>query len=74
MTGGARPRTAEATAARQRTAARRAALRLGIEQLGHLEDDYLVALAAALKGEADRRGLAISAERPAVPNRLYDGL
>lgn len=50
-------RTAAATAARQRTAARRTAIRLGVEQVSHLEDSYLVSLTAALIGEMSRRGL-----------------
>lgn len=52
-------RTAAATAARQRQAAERAALRLGLEQLAALPDRHLVHLIAALAGEAERRGLTL---------------
>jgi hypothetical protein len=52
-------RTAAATAARQRKAAERAAVRLAVEQVTALPDVYLVALAAALLGEVQRRGLAL---------------
>lgn len=52
-------RTAAATAARQRQAAERAAVRLGIEQLGHLPDRHLVNLAAVLLGELERRRLSL---------------
>lgn len=50
-------RTAAATAARQAAAARRAAVRLGVEQLDHLDDAHLGALALAVLGELERRGL-----------------
>ncbi|MER7273858.1 hypothetical protein ABT369_05355 [Dactylosporangium sp. NPDC000244] len=54
-----RPRTAAATAARQRKAAERAAFRLAVEQVGQLPDAYLVALTAALLGEVQRRRLPL---------------
>lgn len=50
-------RTAAATAARRSQAARRAAVRLGVEQLDHLDDEHLVALTVALLGEVKRRGI-----------------
>lgn len=69
-----RPRTAAATAARQRSAARRAAIRLGVEQVGHLDDQYLIALASALAGEAERRGLEIPREFPRAQRKeVSDG-
>lgn len=52
-------RTKAATAARQRLASERAAMRLGLEQLDHLPDSYLLALIGALIGEAGRRGLEV---------------
>lgn len=52
-------RTASATRARQRQAAERAAVRLGIEQLDNLPDAHLLALAACLLAEARRRGLKV---------------
>lgn len=69
-----RPRTAAATAARQRSAARRSAIRLGVEQVGHLDDQYLIALAMALAGEVERRGLEVPADLPAVRRAVeHDG-
>lgn len=50
-------RTKSATVARQRKAAERAALRLGVDQLGHLPDAHLKALTRSLIGEMHRRGL-----------------
>jgi hypothetical protein len=52
-------RTAAATEANRRRAAERAAVRLAVEQVGALPDVYLVALAAALLGEVERRGLEV---------------
>lgn len=52
-------RTAAATQARRRRAAEQAALKLAVEQVSALPDTYLVALAAALLGEVQRRGLEL---------------
>lgn len=53
-------RTRAATAARQRAAAQRAAVKLGVEQVDHLDDEHLIRLVAALVGELQRRGLVLS--------------
>jgi hypothetical protein len=66
-------RTAAATAARQRTAARRAAIRLGVEQVAHLDDSYLIALASALAGEVERRGLEVPGEFPQSQKKVMTG-
>lgn len=50
-------KTAAATAARQRQAAERAAVKLGLQQLDNLPDSHLLALLSVLLGEAQRRGL-----------------
>lgn len=50
-------RTAAATAARQRIAAERAAIQLGVKQLDHLPDNHLIILATVLISEIRRRGL-----------------
>lgn len=60
-------RTAAATAARQRKAAERAALRLALEQVGSLPDLYLIALTTALLGEVQRRGLRLEDPKRFLP-------
>lgn len=70
MSTDVRPRTAAATAARQRSAARRAAIRLGVEQIQHLDDSYLIALASALAGEVERRELEVPGEFPRVERKV----
>lgn len=62
-------RTAAATRARQRAAARRAAIRLGVQQVEHLDDSYLISLAAALIGEVERRGLEVPRDFPQKKGR-----
>lgn len=51
-------RTAAATAARRLRAAQKAAVRLGLEQLEHLDDEHLLALTEVLISECVRRRIA----------------